>query len=79
LNIASNLFSKGLAQIGEPMSLDQAIVMSLLIKQHQNQLKVDTKHKLPVIPSNPFSKTQEPVATEIIKSKNLFKYQSATI
>ena len=69
LNIASNLFSKGLAQIGEPMSLDQAIVMSLLIKQHQNQLKVDTKHKLPVIPSNPFSKTQEPVATEIIKSK----------
>ena len=52
------------------MGLDQAIILSLLLKQHQMQLTVDTEHKLRLLPLNLFAKTpQEAPAIEIIKSK----------
>ena len=72
--IASNLVNKGLSQIGEILTLDQAVVLSLMIKQHQGALAVDSKTKLPVLPLNPWAKVQgEAFTVETSKSKKPFQ------
>jgi other hect domain ubiquitin protein ligase E3 len=70
--IAGNLSLKGAAAVLEPMPRAKALELVALIYQVQQQLLVDSKTKLPILPASPYAKQAgEAVATEVIKAKRL--------
>ena len=64
--LASTLLSKGVSQVLDPMPLAKAKELLQLIHETQNNLKVETSTKLPLLPKNPHLKLQseEKPATE---------------
>jgi len=70
--IAGNLSLKGAAAVLEPMPRAKAMELVALIYQIQQQLLVDSKTKLPILPANPYAKQPgEAVSTEVVKAKRL--------
>ena len=71
-SIAGNLSVKGAAVILEPMGRVKAMELVTLVYQVQQQLLVDSKTKIPVLPVNPYAKQPADAAsTEVIKAKRL--------
>lgn len=72
--IVANLMQKGVTHVLEPMPFAQARELIRLLYSTQNQYVVDSKNKLPTIPTNPYlAAPPADVTTEVTQNKRIIQ------